>query len=59
MLKFLSLFLGLVFAIAVVGEAVAQNCPANSHASGSSGSTVNCVCNSGYQQSNGQCVRGN
>ena len=59
MLKSVSLLLGLVLAIGIVGEAAAQNCPANSHASGNSGTTVNCVCDSGYVYSGGACVRGN
>jgi len=59
MLKFLSLLIGLVFAIGIVGEAVAQSCPANSHPSGSSGTTVNCACDSGYVYSGGACVKGN
>jgi hypothetical protein len=59
MLKSISLLLGLVFAIGIVGEAVAQSCPANSHPSGETGSTVNCVCDSGYVNSGGTCVRGN
>jgi len=50
------LILGLVFA---AGTAWAQSCPANSHPSGGSGSTVNCVCDSGYVYSGGACVRGN
>jgi hypothetical protein len=59
MLKSISLFLGLVLAISVAGEAAAQSCPPNSHPSGSSGTTVNCVCNAGYVYSGGSCVRGN
>jgi hypothetical protein len=57
--SFSFLLLGLVFAIGLVGEAMAQSCPANSHPSGGSGSSVNCLCDSGYAPSGGACVRGN
>jgi hypothetical protein len=37
--------------------AVAQSCPANSHAVRSSDGQTICQCNSGYVMRGGQCVR--
>jgi len=59
MLKSFSVILGLMLAVGLAGDAVAQSCPPNSHVSGGSGSTVNCACDSGYVYSGGGCVRGN
>jgi hypothetical protein len=51
MLKQISIAFALATFVLGIGQSVAQSCPANSHAT----SSGNCVCDSGYVQSGGQC----